>query len=79
MGAKLQEIGQEMFSKTFLHTIVVLIRELKQATFNFCQHGSQPEVNRVVIDGECWRQPFSFEITNLKAECLPLLISNENG
>ena len=25
MGAKLQEIGQEMFSKTFLHTIVVLM------------------------------------------------------
>ena len=24
MGAKYQEIGQEMFSKTFLHTIVVL-------------------------------------------------------
>ena len=45
----------------------------------FCQHGRQPEVNRVVIDGEWWRQPFSFEITNVKAEWLPLLISNENG
>ena len=44
-------------------------------------HGRQPEVNRVVIDGEWWRQPFSFEIeiTNVKAEWLPLLISNENG
>ena len=34
----------------------------------FCQHGRQPEVNRVVIDGKRWRQPFSFEITNVKAE-----------
>ena len=45
----------------------------------FCQHGRQPEVNRFVIDGEWWRQPFPFEITNVKADCLPLLISNENG
>ena len=45
----------------------------------FCPHGRQPEVNRVVIDGEWWCQPFSFEITNVKAEWLPLLISNENG
>ena len=51
--------------------------QLKQATF--CQHGRQPEVNRVVVDGEWWRQSFSFEITNVKAEWLPLLISNENG
>ena len=34
----------------------------------FCQHGRQPEVNRAVIDSEWWRQPFSFEITNVKAE-----------
>ena len=34
----------------------------------FCQHGRQPEVNRAVINGEWWRQPFSFEITNVKAE-----------
>ena len=33
-----------------------------------CQHGRQPEVIRVVIDGERWRQPFTLEITNVKAE-----------
>ena len=43
-----------------------------------CQHGRQPEVNRVAINGEWWRQPFSFEIMNVKAEWLPWLISNEN-
>ena len=26
VGAKLQEIGQEMFSKTFLHTIVLILK-----------------------------------------------------
>ena len=55
----------------------VLIESLSRR--RFCQHGRQPEVNRAVIDGEWWRQPFSFEITNAKAEWLPLLISNENG
>ena len=32
----------------------------------FCQHGQQPEVSSVVIDGESWRQPFPFEIMNVK-------------
>ena len=45
----------------------------------FCQHGRQPEVSCVVIDGEWWRQPFLFEIMNVKVEWLPLLISNKNG
>ena len=44
----------------------VLLESLSRR--RFCQHGRQPEVNRAVIDGEWWRQPFSFEITNVKAE-----------
>ena len=30
------------------------------------ENGRQPEVSCVVIDGEWWRQPFSFEIMNVK-------------
>ena len=45
----------------------------------FCQHGRQPEVNRAIIDGEWWRQPFSFEINNGGHSAFTLVISNENG
>ena len=52
-------------------------RELKQA--RFCQNGRQPEVNRVVMDGEWWRQPFSFEINNGSHSAFTFVILNENG
>ena len=45
----------------------------------FCQHGRQPEVNLVVIDGEWWRQPFSFEINNGSYSAFTFVISNQNG
>ena len=45
----------------------------------FCQHGRQPEVNRAVIDGKWWRQPFSFEINNGSHSAFTFVISNENG
>ena len=45
----------------------------------FCQHRRQPEVSWVDIDGEWWRQPFLFEIMNVKVDWLPLLILNEDG
>ena len=45
----------------------------------FCQHGRQPEVNRAVIDGEWWCQPFSFEINNGSHSAFTFVISNENG
>ena len=55
----------------------VLLESLSKR--RFCQHGRQPEVSCVVTDGEWWRQPFLFEIMNVKVDWLPLLISNKNG
>ena len=40
------------------------IRELKQATF----FSTRTEISFVVIDGEWWRQPFSFEIMNVNLQ-----------
>ena len=64
-------------------------RSIKTTPFNipleslswrrFCQHRRQPEVNRAVIDGEWWRQPFSFEISTGSHSAFTLVISNENG
>ena len=45
----------------------------------FCQHGRQPEVSCVVIDGEWWRQPFLFEINNGSQSTFTFMISNKNG
>ena len=46
----------------------------------FRQHGRQPEVRCVVIDGEWWRQPFLFEINNgSQRSTFTFMISNENG
>ena len=54
---------------TFLTSSVGLLLSIESLSRRrFCQHGRQPEVNRAVINGEWWRQPFSFEITNVKAE-----------
>ena len=39
----------------------------------------QPEVNGIVINGEWGSHLFSFEITSVKVDWLPLLISNEKG
>ena len=45
----------------------------------FCQHGRQPEVSCVDIDGEWWRQPFLFEINNGSQSTFTFMISNKNG
>ena len=54
----------------------VIIESLSRR--RFCQHGRQPEVNRAVVDGEWWRQPFSFEINNGSHSAFTFVISNEN-
>ena len=56
---------------------MIIIESLSRR--RFCQHGRQPEVNRAVIDGEWWRQPFSFEISNGSHSAFTFVISNENG
>ena len=55
----------------------VLIESLSKR--RFCQHGRQPEVSYVVIDGEWWRQPFLFEISNGSQSTFTFIISNKNG
>ena len=61
----------------FPSSILQIVESLSRR--RFCQHGRQPEVSRAVIDGEWWRQPFSFEINNASHSAFTFVISNENG
>ena len=60
------------------NTVVSVIRELLRKR-RFCQYGHQPEVNGAVIEGDWWRQPFLFGISNGSQLTFTFVISNANG